>query len=112
MTDPGPGPNGPGNPGPGRAHMPPARQYPLSPGAVCPVSAGGPGLTLPTFTEGEHRLVGRVWEPPMPGSPPGPPPDPGPPPKWPGLSWLPALALPSLLLLAAIDHVAWAAWWI
>jgi hypothetical protein len=34
---------------------------------------------LPLFVEGEHRLVGQVWEPPMPGSPPGPPPDPGPP---------------------------------
>jgi hypothetical protein len=85
----------------------------------------------PRFAAGEHRLVGQVWEPPMPGSPPGPPPDPGPPeagdapprpghpgppkptpfPPPPGLAWLPALALPSLLLLAAIDYTAWCAWW-
>lgn len=28
----------------------------------------------------------------------------------PGLSWLPSLMLPSLLLLAAIDYTAWAYW--
>lgn len=100
-----------------------------------------PNTRVPlVFDEGRNRLVGRVWEPPMPGSPPGPPPEPGPPraddgpsrpgtpfpqppppppppkpypvppPVRPALSWLPALALPSLLLLAAIDHAVWLAW--
>lgn len=50
------------------------------------------------------------------GDPPDPKPIPNPhpypPPARPGLSWLPALMLPSLLLLAAVDYTAWAAWWI
>ncbi len=30
----------------------------------------------------------------------------------PGVGWLPAMMLPSMLLLAAIDYVAWLEWWI
>lgn len=63
-----------------------------------------PTPALPSFGDG----------PPRPGNPPPPPPQPFPPNPFPrpGLAWLPALMLPSLLLLAAIDYTAWAAWWI
>jgi hypothetical protein len=44
VTHPPAGPSTPPPPpGPKAAPMHPARQYPLSPGAVCPVSADGPG---------------------------------------------------------------------
>jgi hypothetical protein len=100
MTDPGPGPSGPGNPGPGRM----TTDLGLWPQGVRLVASamvaadsegrtggveGAPGAVPslpklsgpPRFTEGRARLVGAVFPPdgPFPGSPPGPPPDPGPP---------------------------------
>lgn len=86
---------------------------PIGAGAIA--TAGGPVQTTPRggSPTAPARAVadseGRAGDPPVSGAVPFLSPRPFP---RPGLAWLPALMLPSLLLLAAIDYTAWAAWWI
>jgi hypothetical protein len=89
------------------------REESPTPAIVAADSEGRAGLTPPGAVPSMPKPLGPPrfggTNPPPPPPPPFPPPHPAPPP---GLAWLPALMLPSLLLLAAIDYTAWAAWWI